>query len=76
MRLRAGLKYLCVALACAGLAGCQHLPEGVKVDLQNRVVEVGPCRCRLPDKAKPAEVAPIAEPAAEPAAEPPANEPR
>lgn len=43
MRLRAGLGLVCVVLA-----GCQHLPEGVEVDLQNGVVAVGPCRCRLP----------------------------
>ena len=66
MRLRAGWKLLCVALACAGLAGCQHVPEGVKVDLQNQVVEVGPCRCRLPEKAKPAAPASPAEQPAEP----------
>jgi hypothetical protein len=56
MRLRAGL-----GLLCAALAGCQHLPEGVKVDLGSRTVEVGPCRCRLPDKEKPLEPAPGAE---------------
>jgi hypothetical protein len=50
MRLRAGLGLLCV-----GLAGCQHLPAGVKVDLPNRVVEVGPCRCRLPVPGQPVE---------------------
>lgn len=50
MRLLAGLGLLCLALA-----GCQHLPDGVKVDLENRVVEVGPCRCRLPAPEAPAE---------------------
>lgn len=58
MRLRAGFGLLCAGgLLCVGLAGCQHVPEGVKIDLQNRVVEVGPCRCRLPggEAAKPAE---------------------
>ena len=61
MRLRAGFGMLCVGL----LAGCQHLPEGVKVDLQNRVVEVGPCRCRLPapGEAKPESPVGAAEPA-------------
>lgn len=49
MRLRAGLGLLCLMVA-----GCQHLPEGVKVDLQERVVEVGPCRCKLPPKPVPA----------------------
>lgn len=60
MRLRAGLGLLCLTLA-----GCQHVPEGVKVDLQNRVVEVGPCRCRLPapGEAKPEVQAPVTEPA-------------
>jgi hypothetical protein len=43
MRLRAGLGLLCV-----GLAGCQHLPEGVEVDLRNGTVSAGPCVCRLP----------------------------
>jgi hypothetical protein len=52
MRLRAGIGLLCV-----GLAGCQHLPEGVKIDLPNRTVEVGPCRCRLP---APGEANPVA----------------
>ncbi len=52
MRLRAGFGLLCVMLA-----GCQHVPEGVRIDLQNRVVEVGPCRCRLPGPEKPVEPA-------------------
>lgn len=43
MRLWAGL-----ALMCLMVAGCQHLPEGVVVDVQNGTVAVGPCRCRLP----------------------------
>jgi hypothetical protein len=43
MRLRA-----CTGLLLLAAGGCQHLPEGVKIDLENRVVEVGPCRCRLP----------------------------
>ena len=43
MRLRAGL-----GLLLLGVGGCAHLPEGVKVDLENTVVEVGPCRCKLP----------------------------
>lgn len=43
MRLRAGL-----AMLLLGLGGCAHLPDGVEVDLQNGVVEVGPCRCKLP----------------------------
>ena len=43
MRLRAGLGMLLL-----GLGGCAHLPEGVRVDLENRVVEVGSCRCTLP----------------------------
>lgn len=46
MRLRA-----CLALLCLMLAGCQHLPEGVVIDLDNRSVSVGPCRCALPDEA-------------------------
>lgn len=44
MRLRA-----CLALLCLMLAGCQHLPDGVVIDLENRAVSVGPCRCALPD---------------------------
>jgi hypothetical protein len=68
MRLRAGLGLLCVGLVCGALAGCQHVPEGVKIDLHNRVVEVGPCRCRLLGSEKPVEpVPPVAE-------EPPAAE--
>jgi hypothetical protein len=65
MRLRAG-----VGLLCVGLAGCQHLPAGVNIDLANRQVEVGPCRCRLPvpGEGKPVETAPS--PAAAPAAAP------
>ncbi len=72
MRLRAGFGLLCVGL----LAGCQHVPEGVKIDLQNRVVEVGPCRCRLPvpGEVKPEVQAPVAERA--PAAPPAGDEPR
>ena len=50
MRLWAGLGLLCLMLA-----GCQHLPDGVRVDLDNRVVEVGPCRCALPAAEEPAE---------------------
>ena len=71
MRLRAGFGLLCVGL----LAGCQHVPEGVQVDLQNRVVEVGPCRCRLPvpDEAKPDAPSEVAEPALP---QPMADEPR
>ncbi len=58
MRLRAGF-----GLACLSLAGCQHLPDGVIVDLDNKVVKVGPCRCDLPVE-KPT---PAAEPAPAPA---------
>jgi hypothetical protein len=54
MRLRAGLGLLCV-----GLAGCQHVPDRVKVDLEGRTVEVGSCTCRLPEPGKPM---PVAEP--------------
>lgn len=43
MRLRAGLGLLCLALA-----GCQHLPKEVEVDLGNGTVAVGPCTCKLP----------------------------
>jgi hypothetical protein len=43
MRLRTGVGWLLL-----GLGGCAHLPEGVKVDLETGVVEVGPCRCKLP----------------------------
>ena len=43
MRLWAGL-----GLLLLGLSGCAHLPDGVNVDLDNGVVEVGPCRCKLP----------------------------
>jgi hypothetical protein len=43
MRLWAGL-----ALLCLMVAGCQHLPDGVIVDVENRTVSVGPCRCTLP----------------------------
>jgi len=46
MRLRAGL-----GLVCLMLAGCQHVPDGVVVDLQNGSVAVGPCRCALPKQA-------------------------
>ena len=55
MRLRAGMGLLCVVLA-----GCRHVPEGVKIDLPNRTVEVGPCRCRLPapGETKPVEAPP------------------
>ncbi len=65
MRLRASVGLLCVTLA-----GCQHVPEGVKIDLQNRVVEVGRCRCQLPGGNEPVEPAPPAP------AEAPADEPR
>ncbi len=58
MRLRA-----CLILACVALAGCQHLPEGVTVDLTNGMVAVGPCRCRLGQPEAPKEEAPPAEPA-------------
>lgn len=43
MRLWAGL-----ALLCLMVAGCQHLPDGVTVDVQNGTVTAGPCTCRLP----------------------------
>ena len=43
MRLWAGL-----GLLLLGLGGCAHLPDGVNVDLESGVVEVGPCRCKLP----------------------------
>jgi len=46
MRPRAGLGLLWLALG-----GCAHLPDGVKVDLDNGIVEVGPCRCGLPSQA-------------------------
>ncbi len=49
MRLRA-----CLALLCLMLAGCQHLPEGMVIDLDNRSVSVGPCRCTLPEEEAPA----------------------
>lgn len=62
MQLRAG-----VGLLCAVLAGCQHLPEGVKIDLHNQMVEVGPCRCRLPGAGA---QEPAGKPKAAPAAEP------
>lgn len=48
MRLRAGL-----GLLLLGLGGCTHLPDGVQVDLENGVVEVGPCRCKLPRPSEP-----------------------
>ena len=51
MRLRAGLGMLLLALG-----GCAHLPDGVEVDLENGVVEVGPCRCKLPRPQDPAPV--------------------
>jgi len=59
MRLRAGLGLLCVALA-----GCQHVPEGVDVDLQKGLVKVGPCTCSLPapEQAEKGEAAPGDEP--------------
>lgn len=53
MRLRA-CSGLLLGSVLLGAGGCQHLPEGVKIDLENRVVEVGPCRCALP-KPAPAE---------------------
>lgn len=49
MRLRAGL-----GLILLGLGGCAHLPDGVDVDFKNGVVEVGPCRCKLPRPSQPA----------------------
>lgn len=52
-------------LLLLGAGGCRHLPEGVKIDLDDRVVEVGPCRCALP---KPPAVPP-ATPAPEPSPE-------
>lgn len=61
MRLRAGMGLLCVALLGWALAGCQHLPKGVKVDLANQVVEVGPCQCPLP---RPGAEKPVEAPAA------------
>ncbi len=76
MRLRGGLGLLCAGLVCGALAGCQHVPEGVKIDLQNRVVEVGPCRCRLPGRGKPVEPAAPAGEEAPPEAEAPADGPR
>lgn len=36
-----------IGLLCL-LAGCASLPAGVKVNLQERVIEVGPCRCAVP----------------------------
>lgn len=48
MRVRAWL-----ALVVLGLAGCAHLPDKVKVDLDGRVIEVGSCRCALPGPAAP-----------------------
>ncbi len=73
MRLRA-----CLALLCLMLAGCQHLPDGLVIDLENRSVSVGPCRCALPDGpvlpvealAKPPVPEPELEPAPAPAPEP------
>lgn len=57
MRLRA-----CTVLLLVMMGGCQHLPDGVSIDVENQVVEVGPCRCALPlPKNAPA---PAAEPAA------------
>ena len=50
MRLRAGLGMLLL-----GLGGCAHLPDGVEIDLENGVVEVGPCRCKLPRPPSPAQ---------------------
>jgi hypothetical protein len=72
MRLRA-----CTGLLLLGLAGCQHLPEGVRVDLVNRVVEVGPCRCKLPAAAPaPEEPAPQPHAAPDAAPEPAGEQPR
>jgi hypothetical protein len=51
MRLWAGLGLLVLALG-----GCAHLPDGVSVDLDNGVVEVGPCRCKLPRPLQPAQL--------------------
>lgn len=53
MRLRA-----CLILLLVGLGGCAHLPEGVKVDLENGVIEVGPCRCKLPRPGVPTPIPP------------------
>lgn len=61
MRLRA-----CLALLCLMLAGCQHLPDGVVIDLENRAVSVGPCRCALPGAASEAETEGDPEPAPPP----------
>lgn len=61
MRLRA-----CLALLCLMLAGCQHLPDGMVIDLDNRSVSVGPCRCALPDEAPAPEPEPQPAPEAEP----------
>ena len=46
MRLRAGF-----GLMCFVLAGCQHLPAKVEVDLGNGLVTAGPCTCKLPEQA-------------------------
>ena len=43
MRLRAGVWLLLLIPV-----GCAHVPDGVKVDLENGTVEVGQCRCTLP----------------------------
>jgi hypothetical protein len=47
MRLLAGMG---LALLCAG---CASLPDGVKVDLEQGMIEVGPCRCKLPPASQP-----------------------
>ncbi len=62
MRLRA-----CLALLCLMLAGCQHLPDGVVIDLEDRSVSVGPCRCTLPDETPALEPEPEPEPEPQPA---------
>lgn len=44
----------CLILLLVALSGCAHLPDGVNVDLENGVIEVGPCRCKLPRPGGPA----------------------
>lgn len=73
MRLRAGLILLLV-----GLGGCQHLPEGVNLDLDRGTVSVGPCVCLLPRNAPvavPVLPEPVPAPIPAPAPAPPAPAP-
>jgi len=44
-----------LGLLLFGLGGCAHLADGMNVDLDTGVVEVGSCRCKLPRAQQPAQ---------------------